>query len=158
MRLGGQHPSQICRHLERSSTWFYKWWNRFVEAGPDQLEDRSRVPHQVAKKTAPQIEQAILKLRRIKEARDRPHTKYALVGAPAIQRELQALDFPGVPALRTSEEILRRHGLTHPKVKAKRLRAPREYPSPQAEKPNEVHQLDLVGPWDLPHQSAKRYL
>lgn len=129
-----------------------------MEFGPDELEDRSRAPGKVGNKTDPQVEQAILRLRRIREARDREQTKYALVGAPAIQRELKALGFPEVPAISTIEHILRRHGLTHPKVKAQRPQATREYPRPQAQKSNDVHQLDLVGPWYLEHQSTKHYL
>lgn len=157
MYLEGQRPSQIVRHVGHSSTWFYKWWNRFVEGGPDQLEERSRAPHNVVKKTDPQVEQAILCLRRLREARESSQTKYALVGAPALQRELQALGCAQIPAISTIEQILRRHGLTHPNGKAQKPHATREYPQPQAQNPNDVQQLDLVGPWYLSNQAIKHY-
>ena len=155
--LQGERPSVICARLGRSSSWFWKWWRRYVHWGPEGLEDQSRIPHRIARRTDPDVEAAILQLRRIKEARDRQETRYGLIGAPSIRRELHLLGFEPVPAISTIEGILQRHHLTHPKVKAQDPSTPREYPQPPVQNPDDLHQLDLYGPWYLKGQETKHY-
>lgn len=56
MRLAGQSAMQICRVLKRSLAWFRKWWNRYLELGPDGLFDLTRANHQVARRIPPKLE------------------------------------------------------------------------------------------------------
>ena len=113
------------------------------------------MPHSIARRTDPEVETAILHLRRIKEARDRQETRYGLIGAPSIRRELQLWGVEDLPSLSTIERILRRHHLTHPKVKTQPPSTPREYPTPPVQHPDDLHQLDLYGPWYLKGQETK---
>jgi len=49
MRLAGESVETICRTLRRSETWYYKWWRRYLEAGPTGLYDQTRGNRQVVK-------------------------------------------------------------------------------------------------------------
>jgi hypothetical protein len=73
-------------------------------------------------------------------------TRYGLVGAAHIRDALEKLGSTPVPSVRTIERIVHRAGWSCPPLQ----RAPRiartEYPGPQAQESNQVHQVDCVGP------------
>ena len=98
------------------------------------------------------MEQAVLRIRQLLEKRP-----YALVGAPAIRRELDALDFHDPPAIRTIEGILQRCGLTTPRHRDILQPVVKEYPQPKSKQSNELHQLDLVGPRYFKGDNTKYY-
>ena len=98
------------------------------------------------------MEQAVLRILQLLEKRP-----YALSGAPAIKRELEALDFQDAPCIRTIERVLQRYGLTTPRHRDILQPAIREYPQPKSQQSNQLHELDLVGPRYFKGDSTKYY-
>ena|SRR5689334_12443847 len=92
LRLSGRPVQYICQALGRSEFWFHKWWRRYLEAGAEGLYDLTHATQHVAQRLAPELERAILSIRRRLQAHASPATRYRLVGATAILAELQALD------------------------------------------------------------------
>lgn len=103
LRLAGRAVKHICSALGRSEAWFHKWWGRYLEAGPDGLFDLTRANHHIAQRISPELERAILSVRRRLQAHATPATRYSLIGAPAILAELKALDIRPLPNPRTVE-------------------------------------------------------
>jgi putative transposase len=158
LRLAGRPVKHICATLGRSETWFHKWWGRYLEAGPGGLYDRTRAHHHVAQRLPPEVERAILSIRRRLQAHATPATRYSLTGAPAILAELQALGIQPLPSERTIERVLERNGLTAPRVRLAPLLPRQEYPGPQARASNDLHQVDLVGPIYLKGSGHRYYI
>jgi helix-turn-helix protein len=158
LRLGGRPVKHICSALGRSETWFHKWWRRYLQAGPDGLYDLTRARHHVAQQIPPELERAILSIRRRLQARAAPTTRYSLIGGTAIRAELKALGIRPVPAARTIERVLQRHGLTAPRLRLAPLLPRQEYPGPQARASNQLHEVDLVGPVYLKGSRRRYYI
>jgi transposase InsO family protein len=158
LRLAGRPVKDICATLGRSETWFHKWWGRYLEAGPEGLFDRTRAHHHLAQRLPPELERAILSVRRRLQAHATPATRYSLTGAPAILAELQALGLQPLPAERTIERVLERHGLTAPRVRLAPLLPRQDYPGPQARASNDLHEVDLVGPIYLQGSGHRYYI
>ena len=114
MRVAGERVSQICKVLARSEPWFHKWWQRYGATGPDGLYDLTRAHSSLVNRTPAHIERAVLSIRRRLAAHAQPQTRYALIGAAAIQAELKALGYSPLPTLRTIDRILQRANLTSP--------------------------------------------
>src|SRR5215472_17821201 len=112
LRLAGQSVKHICSALGRCEAWFHKWWRRYLEAGPEGLYDQTRANHHVAQHISPELERAILSIRRRLQAHATPATRYSLIGAPAILAELTVLGIRPLPCERTVERVLERNGLT----------------------------------------------
>ncbi|HMB06802.1 MAG TPA: helix-turn-helix domain-containing protein [Isosphaeraceae bacterium] len=158
LRLAGQPVKQICSALGRSEAWFHKWWGRYLQAGPDGLYDLTRARHHVAQGVSPELERAILSIRRRLQAHAAPATRYSLTGAPAIRAELKALGIRPLPCERTIERVLQRHGVTAPRVRLAPLLPRQDYPGPQARASNQLHEVDLVGPVYLKGRSHRYYI
>jgi putative transposase len=158
LRLSGRPVRYICQALGRSDFWFRKWWRRYLEAGAEGLYDLSHATHHVAQRLAPELERAILSIRRRLQAHAAPATRYRLIGAPAILAELKALDIRPLPNPRTIERVLQRHGLTAPRVRLAPLLPRQEWPGPTARGSNELHEVDLVGPVYLKGSSHRYYI
>src|SRR5262249_20958251 len=146
LRLSGRSVQSICQALGRSARWFHKWWRRYLESGTDGLYDRTHATSHVTQRLPPELERAILSIRRRLQAHATPSTRYSLIGASAILAELKALDVRPLPNLRTIERVLQRNGLTAPRVRLVPLLPRQEWPGPQARASNELHEVDLVGP------------
>jgi putative transposase len=158
LRLAGQPVKAICAAVGRSKFWFHKWWGRYLQAGPEGLYDLTRVNHQGAQRIPPELERAILSIRRRLQAHASPATRYCLTGATAIRAELKALGIRPLLCERTIERVLERNGLTAPRVRLAPLLSRQEYPGPQARASNELHQVDLVGPVYLKGRSHRYYI
>jgi len=65
-------------------------------------------------------------------------------GSQSIFWELKELNIKNIPSLRTIDRILSRNGLTRQKDKYQSIGV--KYPVFEAVKPNQIHQLDFVGP------------
>ena len=146
LRLAGRTVKQVCSALGCSEAWFQKWWRRYLETGPDGLYDLTRANHHVARHIPPELERAILSIRRRLQAHATPATRYSLIGATAIRAELKALGIRPLPCERTIQRVLQRNGVTAPRVRLAPLLPRQEYPGPQARASNELHEVDLVGP------------
>src|SRR5262245_62124830 len=158
LRLAGRTVKAICALVGRSKVWFHKWWGRYLEAGPSGLYDRTRSNHHIARRIPPELERAILSVRRRLQAHATPATRYSLVGATAILAELKALSISPLPCERTIERVLQRHGLTAPRVRLAPLLPRQDYPGPQARASNELHEVDLVGPVYLQGRGHRYYI
>ncbi len=158
LRLAGRPIQAICASVGRSKFWFHKWWGRYLQAGPEGLYDLTRANHHIAQRIPPELERAILSIRRRLQAHTAPATRYCLIGATAIRAELKALGIRPLPCERTIERVLERNGLTAPRVRLAPLLPRQEYPGPQARASNDLHQVDLVGPVYLKGRSHRYYI
>jgi Homeodomain-like domain-containing protein/integrase-like protein len=158
LRLAGRSILAICAAVGRSDRWFHKWWRRYLEAGPEGLYDLTRANHHVAQRIPPELERAIVSIRRRLQAHASPATRYCLTGAAAIRAELKALDIRPLPCERTIERVLQRNGLTAPRVRLAPLLPRQEYPGPQARASNDLHEVDLVGPIYLKGSGHRYYI
>jgi hypothetical protein len=158
LRLAGRPVKYICSALDRSEAWFHKWWGRYLQAGPEGLYELTRAHHHVAQRLPPELERAILSIRRRLQAHASPATRYCLTGAAAILAELKALGVRPLPGARTIERVLQRHGLTAPRVRLAPLLPRQEYPGPQARASNDLHEVDLVGPIYLKGRRQRYYV
>jgi putative transposase len=154
LRLTGRPVPQICSALGRTEAWFHKWWRRYLESGVDGLFDRTRARH-AAPRIPPELERAILALRRRLQAHAEPATRYSLIGAAAIRAELKGLDIRPLPSPRTVERLLQRHGLTAPRERLPWLLPRQAYPAPSAQRSNQLHEVDPVGPIYLKGQKRR---
>lgn len=136
--LQDEEISIICRSLGHSRRWFYYWLERYDPSDPAWFQNHPRVPKEVSSKTPEHVERMICEIRKRLVM-----TKYAQKGALAIQWQLQKLGVHPVPHIWTINRILKRHGLV-----VKPTYAPRGklYPVLVPKHPNDIHQLDLVGP------------
>lgn len=158
LRLAGRSVTYLCAALGRVEAWFYKWWRRYLEDGPEGLYDLTRANHHVAQRISPELERAILSVRRRLQAHATPATRYSLIGATAVRSELKTLDIRPLPSERTIERVLERNGLTAPRVRLAPLLPRQEYPGPQARASNELHEVDLVGPIYLKGSGHRYYI
>ncbi len=158
LRLAGRPVKAICAAVGRSEVWFHKWWGRYLQAGPDGLYDLTRANHHVTRRIPPELERAILSVRRRLQARTSPANRYCLTGAASIHAELKALGIRPLPCERTIDRVLERNGLTLPKVRLAPLLPRQESPGPQARASNQLHQVDLVGPVYLKGSRRRYYI
>ena len=157
LRLAGQSIESICRTLKRSRVWFHKWWRRYLESGPEGLYDLTRGNHQVVNRMPPQVERAVISIRRRLAARATPQTRYSHIGAAQIRAELETLGCSPLPSLRTIRRIIVRAGLSCPPLRLSPRITRNEYPGPQARDSNHLHQIDVVGPRYLKGDSTRYY-
>jgi hypothetical protein len=158
LRLAGRSVKSICSALGRVEAWFHKWWRRYREDGPEGLFDLTRANHHVAQRIPPELERAILSVRRRLQAHATPATRYRLIGACAILAELKGLGVRPLPCERTIERVLQRNNLTAPRVRLAPLLPRQDYPGPQARAANELHEVDLVGPIYLQGRRQRYYI
>lgn len=140
-RLLGESREQICRDLERSTSWFDKWWRAYRDDPQIDFTDRSRAPHTSPQATPPSVIRAIVSTRKILEMGKTPETRYGFIGAGSIQTQLERLGLKSVPSEPTIQRILAAAGLTHP------LGAGHDtayYPWPIAWAVNAIHATDII--------------
>lgn len=137
--LTGERPAaSIYRSLSRNRQWFYFWLKRYDPSDDNWYKDRPRRNRVVHNKVNDELEVLVCNIRkRLVE------TKYAQIGALAIQWELRKLGIEPVP-VPTINRIIKRHALVRkPKIYERRNKI---YPKIEVALPNELHELDLVGP------------
>jgi len=132
---GGESMAELCRRHGISRTAGYKWTARYEREGPAGLEDRSRArltqPHAVPDK----VVEAILSARAA-------HPTWG----PAKLLAWLAAHRPRLPlpSCSTAGDILRRHGLTVPRRRARRA-TPSSQPLAHADAPGAVWCVDFKG-------------
>jgi transposase InsO family protein len=135
----GERMTDLCREFGISRKTGYKFWERFERRGVAALDDESRAPKRVARKTSPAMEQLLL------EARKAHGTWGGRKLKAMIEREHPELRLPSASAVAA---ILKRNGL----VKDRRRR---RHPGPwrgeltAADGPNEVWAVDYKGQFRL---------
>ena len=147
MHLAEQNPSDICKSLNRSRPWFYKWLKRYQNNPKgDWFIEHSRRPRTISKSLNLELEKLIIQIRRQLE-----QTSYAQIGAISIQWELKKLQVDP-PPIWTIDRIIKKHHLTRKKPKpSKRINNYPGYSSAY------THQLDIVGPRYLRKNNRKYY-
>jgi hypothetical protein len=136
--LAGERPAESCHALGYSKPWLYKWLKRYDPTHPAWVRSRSRAPHRLTAKTPPAVARLVCEIRhRLVQ------TRYAQRGALAIPWQLQQLGVQPLPEIWTINRIWPRRSLA-----GKRPYQARGTPSPAlaAQRPHQVHQLDVVGP------------
>lgn len=123
--------STLCKQYGISRKTGYKWLRRADADGAAGLQDRSRRPRHTNNKTADDVEQAVVALRRTHPA----------WGARKLRTRLQTMGQAEVPAVSTVHAILRRHGLIDPNAAA----IPRAWQRFEHVAPNHLWQMDFKG-------------
>lgn len=131
-------PAEICKELDRSRQWFYKWLKRYETGETDWYKELSRAPEHNANKTLKKTEEQVLKARSVLEK-----SKYSHIGAFAIQWELEKLGIES-PPIWTINRILKRHNVVQEKKHYQKSN--KAYPDIKNIFSNSIQQADLVGP------------
>ena len=127
--------SALCKRYGISRKTGYKWLRRSGAEGAAGLQDRSRRPRHTNNKTADDVEQAVVELRRTHPA----------WGARKLRTRLKTLGQADVPAPSTVHGILQRHGLINPDAAA----PPHAWQRFEHAAPNHLWQMDFKGHFAL---------
>ena len=119
----------LCREYGISRPTGDKWLERF-QAG-DSMSDRSRAPKTTPGRTAPEMEDQIVALRR----------KYPAIGAAKLRKMLANEGHTNLPCVRTVNNILHRHGL----IEREASLAATPHQRFEKSVPNEMWQADFKG-------------
>lgn len=132
-KLGELSLAALCRKYEISRPVGYKWLGRYQEEGVEGLQDRSPAAKHHPNGVGVQIEQRIVQLRR-------QHRYWG----PRKLRAWLRRRHPHIacPAVSTMGEIVKRHGLTVPRKRRRRVPASQRALS-RSEAPNAVWRVDL---------------
>jgi transposase len=144
----GVNFKKILQLVQRSGVWLSKWLKRYKEHGINGLQDQSRAPKRVWRKTPEHMAKKILAIREELEAHKTRRSAFSGIGAEVIYWELKQRRIRNVPAVSTIAKILSRYGKTG-RSKVKRKDSNQPYPYIKAEKMGDLHQTDLVGPRHL---------
>jgi transposase InsO family protein len=138
----GHTVSNICKRYGTSRKTYYKWNNRYKQKGIEGLLDNSKRPHNTpCRKVTSEIEETILDLRLSKR-----------FGCNRIKFRLRKV--VGISlSTRTIYKILKRHGLNVLKCQAKI----RRYKRFTMKHPNDMLQMDILGPFYLSNSSQRNY-
>lgn len=153
----GLTKAEISRRLKKPRRWVARWLGRYDhQQGEKSLEDRSSAPKQRKEVYPKRIKSMVLKSRKARKAQHRKYP-YALISAQAIFYELRDLGVKPCPPPRTIHFWLQQAGeVDHPAKPCKASNP--SYPALRAPSVNDVHELDLKGPFYLKNNSQKYYL
>jgi hypothetical protein len=139
MLRSGKRLQEAALELERPFSWCYKWKVRYEQEGWSGLEERSKAPRQVKKKTPEAMRREILRIRSELEAEAHGKEGLGYIGGNAIYGRLCAEGYADIPSVCTIERILHRAGVTCPRLP----KAEKEVDYPQLH-PVAVHQLTQI--------------
>lgn len=157
LHLQGIAKTEIARRLKKSRRWVYRWIARYDHKhGSKSLENRSSAPQHRQEKYPQKIKDMVVTSRKARKAGHREYP-YALVSAEAIYYELRDLDVAPLPPPRTIHFWLKQAGEIETQRKPHKESNP-TYPVLPCKAVNDVHELDLKGPFYLMGSSQKYYL
>ena len=158
--LAGETVSEISRVLRRSRHWVNYWLEQYDPDNPEgSLEDHSRAPKQPYHKWPEALIKQALNSRRLRMTANEGIYRYALIGAEAIHYELKALGVTPLPPVRTIHYWFKQAGLVdEPPAADETEKTAKPYPQPVREQINDLHQMDLKGPFYLQESAQKYYL
>ncbi len=141
---GDHNFTELCRRYGISRKNGYKWLNRYrielaFPGGKASFDDRSRRPHKSPTAISPEVEAAIVDLRK-----DRPHwgpKKLRVVLAKVLAKQAPEL---ALPCESTFAAVIKRHGLVKPRRKRTKS-TPYTAPLGHAQQPNAVWAIDFKG-------------
>jgi transposase InsO family protein len=132
----GRHSmTELCAEFGISRKTGYKILRRYEEEGPEALLDRSRAPHRHPNQTQPELEAAILRVRKA-------HPTWGSKKILAVLGREWELD--SLPARSTVDAVLKRAGVVEPRSRRAR-RQPSSPPVVEALAPNDVWSIDYKG-------------
>lgn len=131
----GANRRRLCRRFGISPKTGYKWIHRFLEGGPEALQDHSRRPQSSPNRTPESMERAILGVR----------DAHPVWGARKIRARLEAQGLSNLPSVSTITAILQRNGRIDPEEAGKH----RAWKRFEAEAPNALWQMDFKGHFSL---------
>ena len=139
----GDTISNICKKYSVSRKTYYKWNKRYEQKGTEGLSDSSRRPHNIKyKKITSEIQETILDLRLTKR-----------FGCNRIKFRLRKI--VGISlSTRTIYKILKRHGLN---VLNCKTRNNKKYKRFAMKPPNDMVQMDILGPFYIRNSSQRNY-
>ena len=140
----GKGFEKILQIIHRSRGWLSKWLGRFRERGLRGLQDQSRAPKHVWRKTPQRLEQKVLAIRKELESHKTRRSTFAGIGAEVIQWELKQRKMAPIPSISTLTRILAKHGCTKKGKKPKSSKNREPYPAFRADQMGDLHQTDLV--------------
>ena len=140
-RLAQEKRKVICTDLQRSTSWFDKWWAEYCHNPHIDFADRSRAPHTSPHAMPKSVIQTVVELRQALEAAATTETKYGCIGPAVIQDRLEDLRTLPLPSVPTIDRILRAHDLTHPIGNGSDSAY---YPWPIAWEVNAIHATDII--------------
>ena len=135
----GDPVATVAAALHHSRDWVYTWCTRARTGDSGWTQDRSHRPSHLARLTPPEIVEAV------RLVRLSLYNQGLLCGAQNIRWELEELSVAPLPSVRTINRILAREGLTHRRT-GRYTPKGTPYPALPAERPNQVHQVDYIGP------------
>ena len=138
----------ILARTGRSRGWLAKWLQRFRAEGWVGLRARSRAPHRWPRAVSARMVARVLTVHAELGSPRRRAGRFAGRGAEAVRLELESRRVRPLPALRTVERLLQRHGATR-RDPPPRSGGGEPYPAPRAHRPGDLHETDLVGPRHL---------
>lgn len=139
----GDTVIDICTRYNISRKIYYKWKNRYQKYGVDNLQDKSRKPHNIQPgKVTKEIEQEILYLRITKR-----------FGCNRIKFRLKRLKEISL-STKTIYNVLKRHGLNILSCKIQK----KQWKRFAMKKPNQMVQMDILGPFYLENCAQKNYV
>jgi transposase InsO family protein len=138
----GHTVSIICSRYGVSRKTYYKWKNRYKEKGLEGLSDLSKRPHNIKyRKITSELEETILDLRLNKR-----------FGCSRIKFRLRKVGGTSL-STRTIYKILNRHCLNILKCQYTK----RRYKRFAMKHPNDMLQMDILGPFYLSNSSQRNY-
>ena len=129
--IEGANMRRLCKRYGVSPTTGYKWVNRFLREGESGLFERSRRPLNSPRRTAGEVEDLVVAMRK----------KNPAWGGRKIKERLERLGHTGIPSASTITEVLRRNGMIDELESAKHTAWQRF----EHEEPNELLQMDFKG-------------
>ena len=139
----GEPVSIICKRYGTSRKNYYKWKKRYKEKGIEGLSDLSKRPHNIKyRKVTTEIQETILDLRLTKR-----------FGCNRIKFRLKRIIGLSL-STRTIYKILKRHGLNILKCQYRK----RRYKRFAMKHPNDMVQMDILGPFYLSNSSQRNYV
>ena len=134
-KADGTNIRELCRRFGISPKTGYKWIHRFAANGAEALEDRSRRPQRSPRRTPPELEDAIVRLR----------DTHPAWGGRKIHQRLAGQGYANVPCPSTITAILHRNNRVDPLETGKHT-AWQRFESPT---PNLLWQMDFKGHFPL---------
>jgi len=157
--LRGLNKSEIARRLQKSRLWVQRWTARYDPCAPEaSLQDHSCAPVHTQKRYTERIRDVALKSRQERETGQHSPYQHALIGAEAIHYELRELGIMPLPSPRTIHGWLKRAGKVKERKKKGKKRPNPTYPILRCKAVNDLHEMDLKGPFYLKDSAQKHYL
>lgn len=157
--MHGQRKSEIARSLHKSRLWVHRWTSRYRANDPEEsLHNHSSAPQHARSDYSSKIKEIVLQSRQKRAAGRQEKYRHALVGAAAIHYEMRVLGISPLPSIRTIHAWLKGAGLVKGRKAPIRKPPNPTYPILVCQAVNDIHQLDLKGPFYLQGSHQKHYL